>query len=190
MSTNLYTRLRALLPAPPVLLARVLAINGDGTSTLQVPGGTATAPLSPEVSTGATFTARGTSVPVGALAVVRSGAIESQAPDGLLVDHTVGVIAPLPDGPPALALTVPLVAPAATVGVAYTFDVSGAWTGGYSPRIYSLASGTLPAGLALAAATGVLSGTPTAAGSASLVLRATDSTRRAVDAAAFALVVT
>lgn len=189
MTTNLYTRLRALLPAPAVLLARVVATNADGTSTLEVPGGSATAPLAPELSTGATFTARGTSVPVGALAIVRAGVIESQAPDGLLVEHTAGSVAALPDGPPALALGPALVLPAGVVGTAYTADISSGWTGGYPPRTYTLASGTLPAGLSLNAATGVISGTPTAAGAPSLVLQATDSTRRVVAAAAAVLTV-
>lgn len=40
MSTNIYQRLRALLPEP-LLLAKVLEINADGTSTVELPTGLA-----------------------------------------------------------------------------------------------------------------------------------------------------
>jgi hypothetical protein len=128
------------------------------------------------VSTGATFTARGTSVPVNALAVVRAGVIESQAPDGQLIEHTVGVVAPLPDGPPALAwASVP--PHSGTVGVADQLALGESVTGGYAPITWALDSGTLPAGLTLDTATGQVAGTPSAAGSSSCTVRATDSTR-------------
>ncbi len=48
-------------------------------------------------------------------------------------------------------------------------------TGGKGPYTWSLVSGTLPTGLGLTAATGVISGTPTAISAASLVFKVTDS---------------
>lgn len=48
-------------------------------------------------------------------------------------------------------------------------------TGGMSPYTWTLASGTLPAGLSFAASTGVISGTPTAIGTSSLTFSVTDS---------------
>jgi hypothetical protein len=68
--------------------------------------------------------------------------------------------------------------PSGQVGTAYSATLSA--TGGIPPYSWSLTSGTLPAGLALNAATGVLSGTPTAAASAtSLTFKVTDSEQTA-----------
>jgi len=61
-------------------------------------------------------------------------------------------------------------APAATVGTAYSYTFAA--TGG---RItYSIASGSLPAGLSLNASTGTVDDTPTAAGTYTFVVRATN----------------
>jgi hypothetical protein len=53
-------------------------------------------------------------------------------------------------------------------------------TGGLTPYTWSLASGSLPAGLTLNGATGVISGTPTKKGTSNFVVRVRDS--RAVPA--------
>ncbi len=73
---------------------------------------------------------------------------------------------------PTLTLT-PATVPAGTAGVAYnqTFVASG----GIAPYAYTLSAGALPAGMTLTAA-GVLSGTPTVAGTFNFSVRATDST--------------
>lgn len=63
--------------------------------------------------------------------------------------------------------------PSGTVGVAYSQPLAGA-IGGTGPYTYSVTSGSLPAGLSLAA-DGTVSGTPTAVVSASFSVRATDS---------------
>ncbi len=82
-------------------------------------------------------------------------------------DYSVRVAAPtLALGPATLA--------DGAAGVAYsqTFVADG----GIAPYAYAVASGSLPDGLGLDGATGVLSGMPTAAGSFDFAIRATDST--------------
>jgi hypothetical protein len=77
-------------------------------------------------------------------------------------------VSPLPK------ITVGTVLPAGSVGVAYTFPVTV--SGGTAPLTYSL-TGSLPAGLSLNTATGLISGTPTTATTspATFSIAATDS---------------
>jgi large repetitive protein len=63
--------------------------------------------------------------------------------------------------------------PNATVATAYSQTISA--SGGTSPYTYSISAGSLPAGLTLNSSTGSLSGTPTAGGSFSFTVKATDS---------------
>jgi hypothetical protein len=72
----------------------------------------------------------------------------------------------------ALTIVAPTL-PAGTVGVSYTSPAYSA-VGGASPYIFSIASGSLPAGLTLNSSSGIISGTPTAAGTATFVVRVTD----------------
>ncbi|HLJ17662.1 MAG TPA: Ig domain-containing protein, partial [Bryobacteraceae bacterium] len=71
-----------------------------------------------------------------------------------------------------LAITTTSPLPGGTVGTAYTQTLAA--SGGTSPYQWSVTTGTLPAGLALSAA-GQLSGTPTAAGTASFTVQVKDS---------------
>ncbi len=73
---------------------------------------------------------------------------------------------------PTLTLT-PATVPAGTAGVAYTQTFVA--SGGIAPYAYTLSAGALPAGMTLTAA-GVLSGTPTAAGTFNFSVTATDIT--------------
>ena len=65
--------------------------------------------------------------------------------------------------------------PAGAVGTAYTATLQAA--GGTSPYTWAVTTGTLPAGLTLAGSTGVISGTPTAAGTSTLTFTVTDSSK-------------
>ena len=74
-----------------------------------------------------------------------------------------------PNRSPSLTFPAP---PTGEVGVAYSRLLTV--TDGTSPFVWSVSTGTLPAGLTLNAATGLLSGTPTAAGSSAVTVRVVD----------------
>lgn len=191
MTTNVFARLRALLPAAPVLIAKVVELHADDTSTVELPLGLGNTTIANGVAVGTRLRVRGATVPVDSNAFIRDGVIESRAPDGDAVEGVVGEVAEFPFGPPRLDLAAPIVAPAAVRTVAYSLAAAPGWTGGFPPRSYVLTTGTLPAGLSLTAATGVIAGTPTTAGTAAgLVITASDSTRRAIAAAPFSITVT
>lgn len=64
--------------------------------------------------------------------------------------------------------------PGGSLGTPYTATVLA--VGGVKPYSWSIATGSLPTGLSLNGATGVISGTPTAAGSATFTIQVVDST--------------
>ena len=68
--------------------------------------------------------------------------------------------------------------PSSQLGVAYSQTLAA--TGGATPYTWSLASGTLPTGLALNASTGVISGTPTTPQTSNFTVKVTDSETPAV----------
>jgi hypothetical protein len=80
--------------------------------------------------------------------------------------------------PYSIAVSAALAAPTGTfangeVGVSYTSPAPVSH-GGLAPYVWSLASGSLPAGLSLSSSTGVVSGNPTAASTATFTLLVTD----------------
>jgi hypothetical protein len=72
--------------------------------------------------------------------------------------------------PVAITTSSPL--PIGTVSVAYNQTLTA--TGGTTPYTWSIFSGSLPSGLTLVGSTGVITGTPTSAGTASFTVRVTD----------------
>ena len=62
--------------------------------------------------------------------------------------------------------------PTDTVGKAYSATLSA--TGGVAPYVWSITYGALPGGLSLASSSGVISGTPTAGGTAEFTVEVTD----------------
>jgi len=117
-------------------------------------------------------------------------------PAGLSLNSSTGVISGTPTGSgtasftvkltdadgitatKALSITVAAVAitttslPGGTVAFAYSATVAGA--GGTTPYTWSILSGSLPASLSLNATTGIISGTPTGAGTSSFTVKLTD----------------
>jgi putative Ig domain-containing protein/FG-GAP repeat protein len=81
------------------------------------------------------------------------------------------VYATTPTAPP-LVMVGPL--PPATVGLPYSQTLTA--SGGTPPYVWSVVSGALPNGIALSPGTGVLSGTPTAAGTFNFAVGLSDST--------------
>src|SRR5262249_39156139 len=102
-----------------------------------------------------------------------SGLATAEAPGTATISATVGSVAGstgLTVGAGPLTITTATL-PAATAGVAYAATLGA--TGGTPPYTWSIASGALPAGLTLTAATGTIAGTPTATGTASFTVKVT-----------------
>jgi hypothetical protein len=76
------------------------------------------------------------------------------------------------NAPGAISITTQSL-PAGTMGVAYPAAQLAA-AGGTTPYTWSIASGTLPAGLSLSSSSGAISGTPTASGSSTFTVTVTD----------------
>lgn len=72
---------------------------------------------------------------------------------------------------PSIAM-LPATLPSGFVNAAYSTSISA--SGGNAPYTYALTSGTLPSGISFNTSTGVLSGTPLATASTTLVIEATD----------------
>lgn len=98
-----------------------------------------------------------------------TGSTGSGSPFTIQGNYSLNVVAPL------VAVT-PTALPTATAGSAYSATLTA--TGGVAPYRFVLTSGTLPAGLSLSA-DGIVSGTPTAAGSFAVTVNATDANGQA-----------
>ena len=185
-ATNLFAKLQRLLPPSPVLVGTVTAINeAEDYSTVELVTNQGTSEYASGVATGSRIRARGTFVPVGEKAFVRDGVIETRAPSDTPLEIEVGIVTV----PPAeLTFSGPIPDQDATVGSAFSLALADYWTGGTTPLAFSLTAGALPAGLSLAPSTGVVSGTPTTAGTfAGSVFRATDMLALRADSNAFGI---
>jgi Putative Ig domain len=180
--------LAASAPATPALASTPAPLVITTTSPLTATAGSAY--LAKLDATGGTkpYTwslAGGSSLPAGLVLHASTGQISGTplGPGG-----TVNFIAEVTDSEssPASAtalesitvtvtpLTLTTVAlPAATAGVPYSATLAA--TGGVAPYSWSIPSGSLPSGLKLRTATGVISGTPTAGGTFTFVAEVTDS---------------
>jgi uncharacterized protein YjdB len=137
----------------------LVAAGGNGTNTWSVTSGSTPAGLSLASATGVisgTPTTTGTS----------SFTVRVQSGDGQT--DTRGFSITVGSSIPTLSITTTSLANA-TQNAAYTQTLTA--TGGNGVNTWSVSVGTLPAGLALASSTGVISGTPTAAGTSSFTVQ-------------------
>ncbi len=136
-------------------------------TTAQFTAGTPTTLVPCAASAAGCFTVvSGTSLDISSMPAHAAGAVTVKV-------VTLGISASIAytyNPGPALLLPAP---PGGEVNVAYTDQLTV--TGGTSPFTWSVSSGSLPPGLTLNASTGLLSGTPTTAGTYSFTVKVTDS---------------
>lgn len=127
--------------------------------------------------TSASYTQQAADVVPGVTITPRASGL-SYAPAGLVAD---GVVTPA-------QLAISGSAGAATVGTAYSAQFTA--SGGTAPYVYTVAAGSLPAGLSLNASTGLISGTPTTAQTVNgIVLQVTDAAGATASTGAFSIAV-
>ncbi|MGB7479093.1 MAG: putative Ig domain-containing protein, partial [Burkholderiaceae bacterium] len=163
-------------PPPTISLAPASlpagTVGADYATTISASGGVM--PYTYSISAGALppgmtlNTARGVLSGTPRAAGTVSFTLQARDANGFSGTHPYSLVI----GAPTLALG-PASLPAATAETAYSATLSA--DGGTAPYRYALTAGSLPAGLSLNAATGVLSGTPTEAGSFPFTITASDS---------------
>ena len=143
-----------------------------------------------------TNTGAGTSATTAIAVASRELAASSENPGSVTLSTSeqwnAWTIAVKPTGggstPIAFAGTIPTLN--GTEGSAFSEDVSSYFSGSETPFAYTVQSGTLPTGLSLSSSTGVISGTPTTAGTSSgIVIRGTDATPYTADSNSFSIVI-
>jgi hypothetical protein len=180
-----------IVPAALVVTTTSLPAGTVGTSytatTLAATGGTppytwsvASGALSGGLSSSSAGVISGTPTASGTFSVTLKVTDSAQATATQAYSVTVAAAA----APLSITTQAPL--PGGEVGVAYTQAFAA--TGGTQPYQWSVSAGAAPAGLTLNAATGSLTGTPTAAGTFNFTLQVADSAR-ATATQAFAITV-
>jgi len=173
-------------PAPTLTSIAVTPANATlaGGATQQY---TATGTYSDSSTQNVTSQVTWTSSNTAAATISAAGLATAVAAGSTTISATLGSVSGntgLTVTPGPLTITTATL-PAATVGAAYTATLTA--TGGTPPYSWSIASGTLPAGLTLAGGTGVISGTPTATGTSSFTVQVTSA---ALDSATAPLSIT
>ncbi len=165
------------LVCPTDTLSSGMTSTCTATLTQAVPSGGSTVALSSSNNTlvtvpgSAVVLAGQTSVTFLATAgsILTNGTVTITATDGNSESLSIFVVPP----PPQLAITTSSLT-GGQVQLAYTAPLAA--TGGSAPYSWSVSSGQLPTGLSLAPSTGMISGTPTAAGTVSFTTEVTDQT--------------
>ncbi|MDR3003531.1 MAG: putative Ig domain-containing protein, partial [Acidovorax sp.] len=157
------------VPAPVAnAVVATVAANSNATAiALNITGGTATSVTVAVQATQGTATASGTSIsytPAAGYSGADSFQYTASNAGGSSSAATVSITVTAP----TLSLA-PASLPAAIAGTAYNETLTS--SGGQAPYTYAVSAGSLPAGLTLNAATGQITGTPTASGSFSFTIQ-------------------
>jgi hypothetical protein len=143
--------------------ATLSATGGSGSYTFAVTAGSLPSWLTLNGSTGV-LSGTPTSTGSYSFTITATDAYNSSETGGRAYTLTVNAASSLTVTPAAL--------PSATAASGYTVTLSA--TGGSGSYSYGVTAGSLPAGLTLNGSTGTISGTPTAAGSSTFTVTATD----------------
>ena len=146
--------------------ATLAATGGVTPYAWSIPGGSLPAGLTLSSSTGIIS---GTPTTAGSYTFIAQVA-DSQSPSDTDTKQLSIIVNPAQVVPPNITTTS---LPNGQRGVAYNQTLQA--TGGVTPYAWSLASGSMPTGVSLNGATGVISGTPTKKGTFSFVVRVRDS---------------
>ncbi|BAQ81547.1 putative Ig domain-containing protein [Pseudomonas sp. St29] len=157
-------------PVANAVSATVAANSSANPITLNITGGAASSVAIATAASHGTATASGTSItytPTAGYSGSDSFTYTATNAGGTSSPATVTLTV----SAPSLVLT-PASLGAGTAGSAYSATLSA--TGGTAPYTYAITSGSLPAGLSLNTASGLISGTPTTSGSSNLSITVTD----------------
>ena len=171
--------------ANPVTLGSV-AVSNPSVTTTSLPGATAGTAYSATLAAAGGTTPYAWSISAGALpswaALASSSGVISGTASGSGTASFTAEVTDAATHTATQALSITTIAsvtvttaslPAATVSTAYSATLTA--SGGAAPYTWSIASGALPSWASLNVTTGVISGTPTAAGTSSFTVRVTDS---------------
>ncbi len=166
---TLLTASSGSLPAGQVSQSYATALSANGGTTpyvWSITGGQLPAGLS-LASTGGIS---GTPTQAGSFSFTATATDSGKPAQSVSVTDSI-TIAAAPQSGTALAITTGSL-PSGTDGVAYSTQLQG--SGGTPAYTWSIASGSLPAGLTLGASTGIISGTPTATGTSNFTIALSD----------------
>lgn len=152
----------------------IVSAGGTAPLTTSIVSGSLPAGLTFNASTGVIS---GTPTTTGSSTFTVQLTDSSVTPYTVTAHETITIVNPVP---PLSLIGGPQ--PTGEVGIPYSTSLIA--TGGVTPYRWSIASGSLPAGLTISPTTGLISGTPTAQGTSNFTVQVEDSTNATATAAA------